>query len=68
MSRSYRKPWVVDGYKTSSHRQVAKRTANHKVRHTKNIASGKAYKKVFDSWNIVDYRWYEPNNPKIGRK
>ena len=34
-----------------------KRYANKKVRHTKNIPSGGAYKKVFCSYDISDYRY-----------
>lgn len=67
MSRSRRKPWVKDGYKRPG-KKIPKRTANHKVRKTESIANGKAYKKVYDSWNICDYRWYEPNNDKLKRK
>jgi phosphatidylserine/phosphatidylglycerophosphate/cardiolipin synthase-like enzyme len=33
-----------------------KRFANKRVRHTKDIPSGKAYKKVFESYDISD--WY----------
>ncbi len=50
MSRSYKK---VGGYKDSC--KGMKRFANKKVRHTKNIPSGKAYKKLFCSYSISDY-------------
>ena len=54
MSRSYKKhPYVKD-----SPSKWMKRYANKKVRRTKNIASGGAYKKVVESWDISDWCWY----------
>lgn len=45
MSRSHKKsPWVVD--KKS---KFAKRQANKKVRNTKVVPNGKAFKKVYES-------------------
>lgn len=53
MSRSYKKhPRVKD--KTNKN---MKKFANKKVRHTEDIPNGKAYKKVFESWEISDYNW-----------
>ena len=53
MSRSYKKhPFVKDPANKGM-----KRCANKKVRHTKDIPNGKAYKKVFESWEISDYEW-----------
>jgi len=53
MSRSRKKaPWIVD--KKS---KLAKRQANKRVRRTKNIANGKSFKKVYESWDICDYKW-----------
>ena len=53
MSRSYKKhPYVKDPAD-----KRMKRYANKKVRHTKDIPNGKAYKKVFNSWAISDYQW-----------
>jgi hypothetical protein len=58
MSRSYRKhPINTDG---RDGRVTQKRWANKKVRRYKNkIANGKAYKRIFESWEIHDYisRW-----------
>ena len=53
MSRSYKKFPIV---KDPANKGM-KRFANKKVRHTKNIPNGKAYKKVFESWEISDYCW-----------
>jgi hypothetical protein len=56
MSRSYYKypSFSSDG---PNHRRYAKRQANKKVRRTKNIPNGCAYRKVYNPWNIVDFRW-----------
>lgn len=59
MSRSFRKPWVTDGYKGSNRRQFFKRRSNKVIRKTENIPDGKAFKRVINSWDICDYRWYE---------
>lgn len=57
MSRSYRKPYITDGY-GGKRRQFYKRYANKKVRRTVVIANGGAYKKVSCSWDICDYKIY----------
>ncbi len=63
MARSYRKPWVVDGY-GSQWKQCAKRTHNRKVRRKlKNpkyeIEDGCSHKRGhgLNPWDISDYRW-----------
>ncbi len=53
MSRSFRKYFCVK----DPAGKYMKRYANKKVRHTKDIPSGGAYKKVFESWDISDYCW-----------
>jgi len=67
MSRSFRKPFVVDGYGTP-HKKVAKRRANKMVRKNWKVADGNAYRKVMDPWNICDFRFYDPENYKTRRK
>lgn len=62
MSRSYRKPWITDGYKGSKIRQYFKSQANKKTRRSKDIPDGKNYKKFYDSWKICDYKWYVDKN------
>lgn len=53
MSRSYKKhPRVKDPAN-----KFMKRYANKKVRHTLDIPNGKAYKKVFESYDISDWCW-----------
>ncbi len=72
MSRSRRKPWVKDGYKSGTpgrgRKRKSKRRANRTVRHSTSVPSGGAYKKEYCSWEICDYRWYEPKNEKLKRK
>lgn len=58
MSRSYRAPYVTDGYKGSRRRQWCKRQANRVVRRALDVPNGKAYRKFYDPCNICDYKWY----------
>jgi hypothetical protein len=58
MSRSYRKPWVTDGYKGSKRRQYYKRLANKVVRRAIGVPDGKAYRKFYDTWDICDFKFY----------
>lgn len=61
MSRSYKKhPFVKDPAN-----KFMKRYANKKVRRTPNIPNGKAYKKVFESWEISDWNWIWTKNEAI---
>jgi hypothetical protein len=55
MSRSYREPWFVDNY-GSSYKKWVKRQASKTVRRAKDVPEGNAYRKLFDSWNICDYK------------
>ncbi len=55
MSRSRRAPVYTEGY-GSPDKKRRKRTAAKAVRRAKEVASGKAYRKVSDSWNITDYK------------
>ena len=59
MSRSHRKPWVKD--KIINDTGITKRLASKKVRRYKQgISNGKWYKKIFDSYELVEYRdWYD---------
>ena len=53
MSRSYKHTDFVK----DSNKKFMKRFANKKVRHSKNVPNGGAYKKVFCSWEISDFKW-----------
>ena len=58
MSRSYKKfPGFSDG---DSCKKFPKRWAARKVRHSKNIPNGGAYRRLYNSWDICDYncRYY----------
>jgi len=66
MSRSYRKPWCVDGYGTKG-KKISKRFANKTVRNADDVPNGKAYRKYFESWNISDYRFFMDSEPYFSR-
>ena len=55
MSRSYREPWFIDSYGSKSKRW-SKRMASKAVRRAEEVANGKAYRRFFDPWNIVDWK------------
>lgn len=69
MSRSKRSPVWVEGYGNKEKPQ-RKRRANRVVRleEDEDIKSGSHYKKLSNSWDITDYKFYDPNNKKVGRK
>lgn len=61
MSRSYKKhPYCKDWNRRKS---VGKKLANAKVRaqikRGVDIPNGKAYRKVYETWDIYDYHWRE---------
>jgi len=59
MSRSYRKHVEISKDPGGPYRKFAKKMAKRKVRRTKDIPDGKAYRKVYCSWEICDYRgWW----------
>lgn len=55
MSRSYKKNPGYTDHSKSTYKD--KRFANKKVRKTKNISNGGAYRKVYESWNICDFKF-----------
>jgi hypothetical protein len=57
MSRSYSRFAVVSDY-SRNYTSWAKRQASKKVRRTCGIDDGGAYKKVYESWDIRDYRFF----------
>ena len=54
MSRSRKKVpgWTQGG----NYHKCAKRLANKQIRKTLDIPDGGAFRKVFETWNICDYR------------
>lgn len=68
MSRSYKKNlYIKDGY-GSKWKKKAKKQANNKVKHEKEVADGGAYKKVSNSWNICDWKFELENTKKAKSK
>ena len=60
MSRSYKhSPVCTCGGNRSGTRKYWKRKANRKVRKTNGLVlKSKNYKKVYESWDICDYRFF----------
>jgi hypothetical protein len=57
MARSYRKPILTSGY-GSYRRRWYKNQANRMVRRTPDVPDGKAYRKVYDPWDVIEYKNY----------
>ena len=65
MSRSYKKSPVCTDH-TSPRTRWAKRQAAKAVRrYDEIIENGKFYRKIFCSWNICDYRFYQTKEKAI---
>jgi len=54
MARSFKKNLILKIAPTR--KAVPKRQASHRVRHVDELASGAAYKRCFNSWDICDVR------------
>lgn len=67
MSRSYRHTLVAK-CEGPAYRKFAKKQANKKVRKTKEIYNYKSYRKLYESWDIVDYVSKEFGGEKEWRK
>ncbi len=59
MSRSYRKPYWTQGY-GGRWRKFAKKTAAKRVRRAKIIGDETYYKRLYNSWDICDFKFHEP--------
>jgi len=56
MSRSFKHvPGFVDHPKSGSKKD--KRFANKKIRNTEDIPNGGSFKKIYESWNINDWKF-----------
>jgi len=64
MSRSYKKhPWVTDHHvKSTSER---KKFANKKVRNTEDLPNRGAFKKIFQTYDICDYKFFQTKEQAI---
>ena len=71
MSRSYKAPYWTEG-SGGSRRKHSKRAANRRVRKTKHdevpTKNTKRYNRVYNSWDIVDWKFEDKKNPKSRRK
>jgi hypothetical protein len=68
MSRSRKAPIHTDQNSGKPQHGFAKRRAARRVRADEDIADGSAYRKVFNPWDICDWKIYDGNNPKARRK
>ena len=59
MSRSYRKPFTISSYGCGGKSRV-KRAANKVVRQAPVVADGAGYRRLFCSYDICDYSFYQP--------
>lgn len=66
MSRSYRKPYIKDGYGSKS-KPLRKRRAARRVRKASEVPNGGAYKKFFNPYEICDWSWRVRKPVKGGR-
>ena len=51
-----RKDWRKRSWPSGENDRSAKRLANRKVRRTKNVPDGKAYRKLYSSYDINDFK------------
>ncbi len=56
MSRSHRKPYWTQGY-GGQWRSFAKRQASKRVRRAKFVANENYYKRLYNSWDICDFKF-----------
>jgi hypothetical protein len=56
MSRSYRKNFITQQSYRSKTPSFFKRLANRKARKDPDLPNGNGYRKVYETWNICDYK------------
>jgi hypothetical protein len=64
MSRSYRKPYWTQGY-GGKWRRFAKRQASKRVRQSKPVGNAAYYKRVYNSWEICDFKFIESEKSQL---
>lgn len=61
MSRSRRKnEYVTEGQDSPGERKWRRRRANKSVRKADELSDGANYKRVFNSWDIIDFKFKDP--------
>lgn len=69
MSRSRRAPYWTEGQESPGERKKRRRLANRRVRETDEIGSNPgAFKRMSNSYDIIDFKFEDKNNPKVRRK
>jgi len=64
MTHSIKKPYLTE----QGNKKYWKHVANKLIRNREDIPNGSSYKRLYDSWNITDYRFYCPEELKATRK
>ncbi|OAS13353.1 hypothetical protein [Paenibacillus oryzisoli] len=65
MSRSYKKSPVCTDHTSPGTRWAKRQAAKAVRRHAGNVENGRSYRKLFCSWNICDYRFYQSKEKAI---
>lgn len=64
MSRSYKKnPVCTDNRSSGANKRIANRITRRKTKGQ--LYQGGDYKKLYESWDICDYKWYETKQEAI---
>jgi hypothetical protein len=65
MGKSRKAPYFTDNGKG---RKGRKRVANKTVRNAKDVGNNSSFKKQYESWDICDFSFHCPKDPKAYRK
>lgn len=65
MSRSYRKPYATQQGKA---KKFFKQQYNQDIRKEEDVPNGNAYRKMRNSYDITDFRWFNEGDAKLRRK
>ena len=64
MSRSCKRTPILKDHTSS---KVSKRFANKAVRHARHIRNGAFYRRIYESWDIHDYLFYQPSQWELDK-
>lgn len=66
MSKSYRKPYIRDCYKSA--KDIANRTIRQRMKAIDYSVNPSYYKRMYDRYDIYDYNIYFPDDKRNWRK
>lgn len=64
MSRSYKHTPIIKG---GGYGKFGKRKANKRVRRAENVADGASFKRVYESWEIYDWKFSALSQARLSR-